>query len=209
MDDSTEEEWAVSSWPKRSKKENSGNCIIHCTDDSSPLVKIQSFSSWQTLLQAARVRQHRPLLDLSETLEQNQAPDIHYHRRCRSIFTLKKSLKALRKTASLKKFHARKIPSRSALLDDVCIFCKKEAKYHGRSKEKLIKCVNLNVIDTVREAANIKQDFRILFLLECHDLVAANAHYHKSCYKTYTRQNKNQSIDGLMIIILMRSIIIS
>ena len=44
------------------------------------------------------------------------------------------------------------------------------------------------MIDTVREAANIKQDFRILSLLECHELVAAKAHYHKSLYKTYTRQ---------------------
>ena len=106
MDDSSEEEWAVPSLPKRSKKENIDNCIIHCTDDSSPRLKIQSLNSWQTLLQANRVCEHHPLLDLSETLEQNQVPDIHCHRRCRSIFMLKKSLKALRKKTSLEKFHA-------------------------------------------------------------------------------------------------------
>ena len=60
-------------------------------------------SSWLTLLQAARVHQHRPLLDLSETLEQNEVNDIHYHRCCRSIFTLKKSLKALRKKSKPEK----------------------------------------------------------------------------------------------------------
>ena len=71
-----------------------------------------------------------------------------------------------------------------------CIFCKKVEKYikGSKSRESLIQARQLRVDDTVRRAAEIKQDKRILALVS-RELVAAEAHWHHSCYKNYTRTN--------------------
>ena len=71
-----------------------------------------------------------------------------------------------------------------------CIFCEKVEKYikGSKSRESLIQARQLRVDDTVRRAAEIKQDKRILALVS-RELVAAEAHWHHSCYKNYTRTN--------------------
>ena len=71
-----------------------------------------------------------------------------------------------------------------------CIFCEKKEKFvkGSKSREGLTQARQLRVDDTVRKAAEIKHDKRILALAS-RELVAAEAHWHHSCYKNYTRTN--------------------
>ena len=52
--------------------------------------------------------------------------------------------------------------------------------------EVLIQCVDLRADSTIRRAAVGKNDPRILAIVT-RELVAAEACYHKSCYRDYTR----------------------
>ena len=69
------------------------NCIIHCSDEvSDSLVTLKSLDSWQTLRRAAEIRQHGPVLSIAETLKEGEMPNVQYHRKCRSIFTINRLL---------------------------------------------------------------------------------------------------------------------
>ena len=72
------------------------DCVIHCTDDDSHLVQVQDMDSWKTLLKAAEIRDHKPLLDVAKDLQEGTLPSVSYHRKCRSIFTMKKLLDAIK-----------------------------------------------------------------------------------------------------------------
>jgi len=54
-----------------------------------------------------------------------------------------------------------------------------------KSREKLIKAVQLRADETLRSCAMLKEDAKIR-VLTSRDIVAAEAHYHASCYKIYT-----------------------
>ena len=82
--------------PTLPKMRPSTNCIIHCSnDESDALVSPQDLDSRKTLLWAAEIRQHTDILDVAKTLEEGQIPQIEYHRKCRSIFTMKKLLDSI------------------------------------------------------------------------------------------------------------------
>lgn len=81
-------------------------CILrkHSTkvDPEEKLTELQSYECWQTLLEAAQVRNYEPILELCKTLKDNEFPRIVYHRKCRSLFTMKKDLASLKQ----KGYHA-------------------------------------------------------------------------------------------------------
>ena len=66
--------------------------LIQCTDIEVKLTKLNSLPSWETLVNAARIRKFEPTLKILEEVKPNILPDIWYHRKCRSIFTMKKDL---------------------------------------------------------------------------------------------------------------------
>ena len=69
-------------------------CILHkyCSkvNKKEKLVELKCYESWQTLLNSAIIRNYDPLLALSKDLSGNEFPHIFYHRKCRSVFTMKK-----------------------------------------------------------------------------------------------------------------------
>ena len=77
------------------------SCIIHCSQSKEKLTKLQSLDSWKVLLKAAQIRKHKPILELVENLSEDEVPDIHYHRTCRSIFTLKSTLTKIQEKESV------------------------------------------------------------------------------------------------------------
>ena len=170
------------------------NCIIHCSDDDSDsLVSPQDRDSWNTLLRAAEIRQHGPLLELAKGLEKGTIPQELYHRKCRSIFTMKKALDSILSKGATSVAQATTrlpmdAPSSSAVYDRICIFFNKSSKYlkGQNTRESLVQCVEVRADDTIRNAATKKRDQRILALVS-RDLVAAEGHYHTSCYKLYTK----------------------
>ena len=213
MDDERDPEWSETAGgagdrgrkPCVSSKPNSANtCLIHheSVKDDDNLISPRDYNSWITILNAATIRQYTAITDLACRLEGNEVPDIAYHRDCRSLFTMKRDLEALSKQSketvrdSPSKFRlssrglSRKSPMAgpSRVYEAICIFCDKKTKYkkNSRTKETLIKCSEFRGDDSIRKAALHKKDQRILALAS-RELVAAEAHYHRSCYVIYTR----------------------
>jgi hypothetical protein len=83
----------------KEKKSPEDQCIIHQTvsDEDEHLVSPQSYNSWLTLLEAAKVRNHAPVLDIAKELADQEVPKIFYHRKCRSLFTVKRDLETLKR----------------------------------------------------------------------------------------------------------------
>ncbi len=173
-------------------------CIIHCCDDEegSRLVSPQSLDSWNSLVNAARIGKDAPILDLMKELAEEEIPSIYYHRKCRSIFTMKKLLETITKkedkagesedpeVATSLRLSSRQVPhSCSTVYDVKCIFCQKNTKFirGQKTRESLL---------IQRNAAIKKMDGRMLDIVS-RDLVAAEGHYHRSCYRSYTRQEKD------------------
>ena len=179
------------------------HCIIHkeslSIDPNEKLISPQSFESWKTLINAAQVRDHSPILDIAKSVTDKEIPVIFYHRKCRSIFTMKRDLEALkRKTdtssteedaagCSNAKRPVRRCSSESRIYDYTCIFCENVKRYKGTStREKLVQSVELRSDRKLRACAVRKCDTKLLAITS-RDIVAAEAHYHASCYRDYTR----------------------
>ena len=95
MSSEKDEEWVPG--PKLKGNSTSDGCIIHCTDASDDLVSIQSMESWETSLNAATIRHRQTVLDVASNLLDGVVPNIKYHRKCRSTFTMKKLLESIKK----------------------------------------------------------------------------------------------------------------
>ena len=76
----------------------------------------------------------------------------------------------------------------------------KASKYpkHLRSREPLIQSVDLRSDKTVRQITQQNMDTNLIKMLAVtsRELVAAEAHYHRSCYRQYTRIRTCVHIDN-------------
>ena len=76
-------------------------CILDCCyvadADNVVLTSPIDLESWKTLVSAAQIRNYQPVLDIVFNTNDEQIPSIFYHRKCRSLFTMKKALDRLRK----------------------------------------------------------------------------------------------------------------
>ena len=178
-------------------------CIIHKDsikiDAGDNLINPQTYESWQVMLEAAKVRNFAPILQLSETLAEKEIPQISYHKKCRSIFTMKNVLATLKRKANIltldedegsepsTKKKNRSGITQKTVYEKVCIFCEKVKRLKGSAtREKLTQATQLRVDDTLRKCSEKHQDAKIMEITS-RDIVAAEAHYHKSCYRNYTR----------------------
>ena len=75
-------DWTPSS-SKTKKKDNKGDCIIHCCNSNDPLTTLPSSDSWKSLLQAAKIRSDERILSLKEGLKDGEFPKLQYHLQCR------------------------------------------------------------------------------------------------------------------------------
>ena len=176
---------------------------MHCTDDDTELVRPKDEESWSTLVRAAAVRKQKPLLDIAETLHEGEIPSIYYHRKCRSVFTMKKLLETISKQQGTddqqpptpNRTSIRQSPTTSMTYKHVCIFCEKKSKYlkGTRNREPLVQCRDLRADHSIRKSAMEKKDSRILALAS-REIVAAEACYHRTCYKGYTRAEASPTV---------------
>ena len=72
------------------------------------------------------------------------------------------------------------------LLPKECLFCKKEKRTKSKTREPLALCIDIRAEKSIKSAATKKGDFIILGI---PDLIASEAHYHKTCYKQYIKVN--------------------
>ena len=171
-------------------------CII-CSKQTSEtrLTKARDDQSICTLVDAVRIRNFDPIL----TLEKHEYDEkLFYLRDCRSKFTHKKTLQQLIKEpdseprCSSERRSSRR-PATSRVPDHVCIFCEKDSKYVASSntRETLLHSRELRSDETIRRVTQNKLDHKIM-AITARNLVAAEAHYHKSCYRKYTRGEKEK-----------------
>ena len=94
------------------------------------LVSIQDISSWNTLLTAAKIRNCLPVLNISSQLKEGKLPQIQYHQKCRSVFTLKKTLDSIKSkdnpSTATYDTTIRGEVSTTRVYDAKCIICSKK-----------------------------------------------------------------------------------
>ncbi|KAI8521965.1 hypothetical protein Bbelb_017190 [Branchiostoma belcheri] len=156
-----------------------------------------------TLLRAAKIRDHKQILELSEDLPAGEIADVKYHRTCRSIFTMKKDLDRLMTKQNIDQNadneddvektcnSRRKQGLTSRVYEPECMICQKTKYLPGqRTREPLVKCCEFRADVKIRQAAEDKMDFRMISLVS-RDLIAAEGQYHRSCYRAYTRNTES------------------
>ena len=172
-------------------------CII-CTKMSpvSEITKPKDANSIETLLEAARIQNYHSIVDMEPS---DYDTKLCYHRNCRSTFTLKKTLEKFKVKTEESKPTERKSTrelhsSSSTVLQEICIFCGKTSKYvkGTKTREVLHQSRELRSDEKVRRAAMNKMNDKILAITS-RELVAAEAHYHNSCYRNFTRGEKSEA----------------
>ena len=170
--------------------------------------------TWQTLQNASRIRKQTIECQVDPDDSEN-LPVIFYHRKCYQYFTMKSALTKIEEER-IKQFEAlkarseaivsyeEKVEERSTrssesvlrdnnqtVLPKMCIFCKRN-KYVKRRMEKLTQCVELRAVESIREAAKGSDNYDLISLAS-KDLVVAEAHYHASCYKSFTLKPRSEN----------------
>lgn len=156
------------------------------------------------------------MLDIARTLSDDTVPEqsVYYHTECRRTFTHKRDLETLQKlnessskseeeacpsTSDIRQTRSQiesgiQSPQPSRVYAPVCIFCDKTGKYKKgtRTRETLTRCGELRADTTVRQRAIAINDTKIIAILS-RELVAAEGHYHHSCYMEYTRPDPDEN----------------
>ena len=123
-------------------------------------------------------------------------PVLYYHRQCHSVFTLKTDLESLKRNVGFAEeedegeFIPFEMPRKrskatSCVYAQEFIFCEK-VKHVKRIREKLVKASQFRVDNKLRKIAVPKCEKKILAITS-RDIAAAEARYHRSCYRDYTR----------------------
>ena len=73
-------------------------------------------------------------------------------------------------------------------------FCDKNRIRKFGKEEHLVKCVTKTVEESIKKAAETKQDEAILLKIQDIDLVAKEVHYHAFCRKNYTRSVERHDV---------------
>ena len=86
-------------------------------------------------------------------------------------------------------------PTNSTTYEHVCIFCEEKSKYlkGTKNREPLVQCRDLIADHSIQKSAMEKKDSRIL-AIESREVVAAEACYHRTCYKGYTRAEASPTV---------------
>ena len=110
-----------------------------------------------------------------------------YHCACYQKFTnISNVSKSEGSTEDLPQPHLKRRRSDSNLLfpSDRCLFCNKNRKKEER-KGRTTKCVTSHASDLIKEKALSKHDYDVQAKVNETDLVAKQAHYHRTCYRLF------------------------
>jgi len=161
------------------------------------LTTLKSKETWEKIKEAGTLRNHS--VALAKIDLESEIPTIFYHRKCYQRFMLKRDLDKIRQqrdsiNEQLHGSHDVEDCSRPkrkkvtcTVLPKECLFCKKD-KTKNRKREPLRQCIDERAEKSITAAALKNNDHHILSI---PDLIAAEAHYHKSCYDLFTRVNRD------------------
>ena len=152
-------------------------------------------------VRGCRDSKHEALLQIARNVQDGEVPEIFYHRKLSQCiyhqerFRVAQKKRALEEDAHedetvLERPRKRSATSASRVYYKECIFCER-LKYVNRTLEKLVKATQLRVDQTLRKIATERCDERILAITS-RDIDAAEVHYHRTCYRDYTRPTHQQ-----------------
>ena len=173
------------------------DCFFHydSVGVNEKLLLLSSADAWNTILNAAKIRNNEKVFKLQASVSEGEYPRIKFHKSCRSMFTMKRDLDKLKSKGQVndearKRVHNARTSSKSnrecGKLETRCIFCKKQ-KYlkNSKTRETLLSCTMFSADEKIKEASKIRSDAEII-VLSADDLIAKEAHYHATCYRLYT-----------------------
>ena len=78
----------------------------------------------------------------------------------------------------------------------ICIFCEKPKYFKGiRNREPFVQCQDMRTDSSIRKIATQKNDTSKILALVSRELVAAEACYHRTCYRSYTRPEASSIVN--------------
>ena len=96
-------------------------------------------------MKAATIKYHGPLVDLAENVKKGEIPPVTYHRKCRSLFTMKRESEKISQTMAAaeetpesnvdhveEKRPRRQEPRTSRTYPEICIFCETKTRYKSK-----------------------------------------------------------------------------
>ena len=178
---------------------NWSSCLCPVTSSSSQLTPFTA-QSWVKLHESAE--QHQDAVYDQLKGHWDDGPAGGYHRECYQSYTSKTLIKKLlvkresqEQPSTSKEVDSNVRGSRSAnpaKLPDWCIFCQQKLRRIGKNPENLTQCLTTQASQKLMKAAENKEDHNILLQIRGQDLIAIEVKYHKSCYKSYTRNVKSR-----------------
>ena len=191
------------------RKSTTLTCIIHYPQNKSDReVRQLSAVSFQKIKDSVKIR--RAQSNEKECLESicSQVPEEHYahihgsHRWCYKNFTNTARLLKRKVTddgeqpSTAKRRRSSELGSTVLLPSDKCLFCERNRIKKGGKFEYLVKCITKTAEDSIKKAAEEKQDEHMIGKTQGIDLVAREAHYHNACRKDYTRLEARHARSG-------------
>lgn len=96
-------------------------------------------------------------------------------------------------TVQLRSSSTLKANTRTGILEEKCIFCKKKDRKHKGVKEKLVQCQTKNIELSIRNDAKTLGDVDFLGEINAMDFVAKEAKYHQICRVEYANRAKEKN----------------
>lgn len=191
---------------KKLQKTGNLNCIVHYDKNKTDTKVRELTEKGITSIQSAiKIRQSSTIVEerlneICESVPEVIDTKIHgKHQWCFKNFTNTVRISRKRKVEleddyELPSTSGAKVRRRSStLFPDLCVFCDKKVQYNSRfslknkSCEKLTTCVTEIAETSIQEAAQKKNDEKVLCKIRDQDLRARELKYHSSCEKAYTR----------------------
>ena len=188
-------------------------CIIHFEQVTKEhLVELKDRASWETLLNAAKIRKFKAVIEIGENLGESDTQAVKYDRKCRSLFTLKRDLQKLnsendktflptssnirssnRNSTSSQRRECEKLPLN-------CMFCQQTKRVTSTEKKEKLMCqIKLRADKLIKEANLLNNDPRIAALCT-DDLIQKKLRIIKVVYRDFTRMvtaNKQGTIEAV------------
>ena len=134
------------------------------------------------------LEKNEKVIVLAACINETEYPQIRFHKTCCSMFTMKRDLEKLQKENNepKEKIQCRRSGrSASCKLEKEFIFCRRVKYLSGERRKETSSCSMFTSVEKIKKASTIIDDCRMM-VLSAEDLIAKEAHYHATCYSSYT-----------------------
>ena len=179
---------------------NYGKCIKCQTVKKNEKLQNGKESSVNKFIECAKQRDDEIFRRISTDLENNTflVQNVKWHKSCYSTYTSNENVKYHASTQHdpLVSQPSTSVTLRSSVMAtnwNLCMVCQ-QVKCKG--ERDLTQVANLQVYDTLMNAAKCRNDETMMMRIRGEDLVATEAKYHRGCYRRYTAAASSSKFTG-------------